>query len=72
MSKPFPAVMADTSFVKVVPEILSDNSVAWNVTYETVDGDVIEFDCVDERHAEALAGELRKTSSVQVDVGVPS
>jgi hypothetical protein len=61
--------MAETpDFVRVTPEILSDNSVAWNVEMETVDGDVVVFDCVDEKHAENLATSLRECTSVEVRV----
>jgi len=41
----------------VKPEVLSDDSVAWNVHY--VDAGVsVRFGCKDQRHAEALAFQL--------------
>ncbi len=52
-------------FLRVVAETLTDQSVVFNVTYDTLDNDTIVFGCENERAAEALAEQLRACSFVQ-------
>lgn len=52
---------------KVKPEIMSDNSVAYNVVC-TVDKSptVLHFECEDKRSAETLCRALNKTTNIEV------
>ena len=46
--------------VTVSPVRLSDGSIAHNVYMSSESGEIIEFACEDESHAESLAERLRK------------
>ena len=60
--------MAKVSEAKVVREVLSDYSVAWNVEY--VDGFLnITIGCTDQNAADLLAECLNEAAWIQADVG---
>lgn len=60
--------MKSQTEAKVVKEILSDRSVAWNVEY--VDGLLnITVGCVDQNAAELMAECFNNAAWVQADVG---
>lgn len=51
--------------VRVVPEVLTDNSVSYNV-HAHIYGEFVKFDCLDEKHATKLAELINDCSDISV------